>query len=146
MLCHCMVGINASKHTSIQTTLCTTTAKRQVGYMNVLEAKFWPCLGIHQMWLTIFSLLIAWCVCVYTRPCSVAKLKQVDGVSEAKAAMLAPLLQTITDFCETHSLQVNLTDFIFSNTKVIYTLLGQKNGIWWPILVWFHMLPKPLVH
>ncbi|KAM9455992.1 bifunctional 3'-5' exonuclease/ATP-dependent helicase WRN isoform 2-T2 [Clarias gariepinus] len=43
------------------------------------------------------------------RPCSVAKLKQVDGVSEAKAAMLAPLLQTITDFCETHSLQEAVT-------------------------------------
>lgn len=49
------------------------------------------------------------CVCAHvrTRPRSVAKLKLVDGVSEAKAAMLAPLLQTITDFCETHSLQVN---------------------------------------
>ncbi|KAF5901929.1 Werner syndrome ATP-dependent helicase, partial [Clarias magur] len=43
------------------------------------------------------------------RPCSVAKLKQVDGVSEAKAAMLAPLLQTITDFCEIHGLQEAVT-------------------------------------
>ncbi|XP_060764194.1 bifunctional 3'-5' exonuclease/ATP-dependent helicase WRN isoform X2 [Neoarius graeffei] len=43
------------------------------------------------------------------RPCSVAKLKLVDGVSEAKAAMLAPLLQTITDFCQTHGLQEAVT-------------------------------------
>ncbi|KAK3522147.1 hypothetical protein QTP70_026962 [Hemibagrus guttatus] len=43
------------------------------------------------------------------RPCSVAKLKLVDGVSEAKAAMLAPLLQTITDFCQTHDLQEAVT-------------------------------------
>ncbi|XP_072514238.1 bifunctional 3'-5' exonuclease/ATP-dependent helicase WRN isoform X2 [Salminus brasiliensis] len=39
------------------------------------------------------------------RPCTVARLKQVDGVSEAKANMLAPLLQTITEFCQRHSLQ-----------------------------------------
>ncbi|KAI5614227.1 Werner syndrome ATP-dependent helicase [Silurus asotus] len=43
------------------------------------------------------------------RPCSVANLKLVDGVSEAKAAMLAPLLQTITDFCQTHGLQEAVT-------------------------------------
>ncbi|XP_026797631.3 bifunctional 3'-5' exonuclease/ATP-dependent helicase WRN isoform X1 [Pangasianodon hypophthalmus] len=43
------------------------------------------------------------------RPCSVAKLKLVDGVSEAKAAMLAPLLQTITDFCQIHNLQEAVT-------------------------------------
>ncbi|XP_058268435.1 bifunctional 3'-5' exonuclease/ATP-dependent helicase WRN isoform X2 [Hemibagrus wyckioides] len=43
------------------------------------------------------------------RPFSVAKLKLVDGVSEAKAAMLAPLLQTITDFCQTHGLQEAVT-------------------------------------
>ncbi|KAL7847141.1 hypothetical protein SRHO_G00221210 [Serrasalmus rhombeus] len=39
------------------------------------------------------------------RPCTVARLKQVEGVSEAKANMLSPLLQTITKFCQTHSLQ-----------------------------------------
>ncbi|XP_066507446.1 bifunctional 3'-5' exonuclease/ATP-dependent helicase WRN [Hoplias malabaricus] len=39
------------------------------------------------------------------RPCMLDQLKQVDGVSEAKATMLAPLLQTITEFCQMHSLQ-----------------------------------------
>lgn len=55
------------------------------------------------------------------RPCSVAKLKLVDGVSEAKAAMLAPLLQTITDFCQIHGLQVNITtSFIYKTMKFIF--------------------------
>ncbi|XP_062870374.1 bifunctional 3'-5' exonuclease/ATP-dependent helicase WRN isoform X2 [Trichomycterus rosablanca] len=40
-----------------------------------------------------------------SRPCTVARLKLVDGVSEAKAAMLAPLLQTIAEFCQKHGLQ-----------------------------------------
>ncbi|KAI4878830.1 hypothetical protein NFI96_010106 [Prochilodus magdalenae] len=39
------------------------------------------------------------------RPCTVARLMQVDGVSEAKAKMLAPLLQTVTEFCQRHNLQ-----------------------------------------
>uniref|UniRef100_A0AAR2LAZ4 ATP-dependent DNA helicase n=1 Tax=Pygocentrus nattereri TaxID=42514 RepID=A0AAR2LAZ4_PYGNA len=41
------------------------------------------------------------------RPCTVARLKQVEGVSEAKANMLSPLLQTILKFCQMHSLQVD---------------------------------------
>lgn len=61
------------------------------------------------------------CACVYIRPCSVAKLKLVDGVSEAKAAMLAPLLQTITDFCQTHGLQVNTTaSIIYKTVKYVF--------------------------
>ncbi|XP_063066515.1 bifunctional 3'-5' exonuclease/ATP-dependent helicase WRN isoform X2 [Engraulis encrasicolus] len=43
-----------------------------------------------------------------TRPCTVASLKQVDGVSEAKATMLEPLLQTILQFCKTHGLKINV--------------------------------------
>ncbi|XP_007255315.3 Werner syndrome ATP-dependent helicase homolog [Astyanax mexicanus] len=39
------------------------------------------------------------------RPCTVARLKQVDGVSEAKANMLAPLLETITELCQKYNLQ-----------------------------------------
>uniref|UniRef100_A0AAY5EVW8 DNA 3'-5' helicase n=1 Tax=Electrophorus electricus TaxID=8005 RepID=A0AAY5EVW8_ELEEL len=43
------------------------------------------------------------------RPCTVARLKMVDGVSEAKAAMLSPLLQMVAEFCQAHNLQVQLT-------------------------------------
>uniref|UniRef100_A0A8B9RKF7 DNA 3'-5' helicase n=1 Tax=Astyanax mexicanus TaxID=7994 RepID=A0A8B9RKF7_ASTMX len=38
------------------------------------------------------------------RPCTVARLKQVDGVSEAKANMLAPLLEAITELCQKYNL------------------------------------------
>uniref|UniRef100_A0A4W5NA18 DNA 3'-5' helicase n=1 Tax=Hucho hucho TaxID=62062 RepID=A0A4W5NA18_9TELE len=41
------------------------------------------------------------------RPCTVSSLKQVDGVSEAKSSMLAPLLKTIASFCELHNLKVD---------------------------------------
>uniref|UniRef100_A0A673GVK4 DNA 3'-5' helicase n=1 Tax=Sinocyclocheilus rhinocerous TaxID=307959 RepID=A0A673GVK4_9TELE len=41
-----------------------------------------------------------------SRPCSISSLKQVDGVSEAKAAMLTPLIEVILTFCQTHGLQV----------------------------------------
>uniref|UniRef100_A0A3B3QYL5 DNA 3'-5' helicase n=1 Tax=Paramormyrops kingsleyae TaxID=1676925 RepID=A0A3B3QYL5_9TELE len=34
------------------------------------------------------------------RPCSLASLRQVDGVSEAKSSMLVPLLGTIREFCQ----------------------------------------------
>ncbi|XP_051539184.1 bifunctional 3'-5' exonuclease/ATP-dependent helicase WRN-like isoform X1 [Myxocyprinus asiaticus] len=43
------------------------------------------------------------------RPCTVSSLKQVDGVSEAKAAMLTPLIDIIVRFCQTHSLQVDVS-------------------------------------
>uniref|UniRef100_A0AAY5ETP1 DNA 3'-5' helicase n=1 Tax=Electrophorus electricus TaxID=8005 RepID=A0AAY5ETP1_ELEEL len=43
------------------------------------------------------------------RPCTVARLKMVDGVSEAKAAMLSPLLQMVAEFCQAHNLQVSAT-------------------------------------
>ncbi|XP_076875860.1 bifunctional 3'-5' exonuclease/ATP-dependent helicase WRN isoform X2 [Brachyhypopomus gauderio] len=44
------------------------------------------------------------------RPCTVSSLKLVDGVSEAKAAMLAPLLQTVSEFCLAHNLQEVVDD------------------------------------
>ncbi|XP_067290013.1 bifunctional 3'-5' exonuclease/ATP-dependent helicase WRN isoform X2 [Pseudorasbora parva] len=43
------------------------------------------------------------------RPCTTSSLKQVDGVSEAKAAMLTPLIDVIVGFCQTHSLQVDVS-------------------------------------
>ncbi len=44
----------------------------------------------------------------FGRPCSISSLKQVDGVAEAKAAMLTPLIDVILTFCQTHGLQVLL--------------------------------------
>ncbi|XP_077099511.1 bifunctional 3'-5' exonuclease/ATP-dependent helicase WRN isoform X5 [Siphateles boraxobius] len=43
------------------------------------------------------------------RPCSTSSLKQVDGVSEAKASMLTPLIDAIAQFCQTHSLQADVS-------------------------------------
>ncbi|XP_010346985.3 bifunctional 3'-5' exonuclease/ATP-dependent helicase WRN isoform X3 [Saimiri boliviensis] len=47
------------------------------------------------------------------RPTTVAGVKRIDGVSEGKAAMLAPLLEVIKHFCQTNSVQTDL----FSSTK-----------------------------
>ncbi|KFO38193.1 Werner syndrome ATP-dependent helicase [Fukomys damarensis] len=47
------------------------------------------------------------------RPTTVENVKQIDGVSEGKAAMLAPLLDVIKHFCQVNSVQTDL----FSNTK-----------------------------
>ncbi|XP_057184109.1 bifunctional 3'-5' exonuclease/ATP-dependent helicase WRN isoform X2 [Triplophysa rosa] len=43
------------------------------------------------------------------RPWTVSSLKQLDGVSEAKAAMLTPLIDIINTFCHTHTLQVDVS-------------------------------------
>ncbi|XP_063466965.1 bifunctional 3'-5' exonuclease/ATP-dependent helicase WRN isoform X2 [Symphalangus syndactylus] len=47
------------------------------------------------------------------RPTTVENVKRIDGVSEGKAAMLAPLLEVIKHFCQTNSVQTDL----FSSTK-----------------------------
>ncbi|XP_032144169.1 Werner syndrome ATP-dependent helicase isoform X2 [Sapajus apella] len=47
------------------------------------------------------------------RPTTVAGMKRIDGVSEGKAAILAPLLEVIKHFCQTNSVQTDL----FSSTK-----------------------------
>ncbi|EHB18352.1 Werner syndrome ATP-dependent helicase [Heterocephalus glaber] len=47
------------------------------------------------------------------RPTTVENVKQIDGVSEGKATMLAPLLEVIKHFCQANSVQADL----FSNTK-----------------------------
>ncbi|KAK7120062.1 hypothetical protein R3I94_020175 [Phoxinus phoxinus] len=52
------------------------------------------------------------------RPCSTSSLKQVDGVSEAKAAMLTPLIDVIARFCQTHSLQADVSS---SPTPPVHT-------------------------
>ncbi|XP_015848271.1 bifunctional 3'-5' exonuclease/ATP-dependent helicase WRN isoform X1 [Peromyscus maniculatus bairdii] len=47
------------------------------------------------------------------RPTTVENVKQIDGVSEGKATLLAPLLEVITHFCQVNSVQTDL----FSSTK-----------------------------
>ncbi|XP_073075141.1 bifunctional 3'-5' exonuclease/ATP-dependent helicase WRN isoform X2 [Manis javanica] len=47
------------------------------------------------------------------RPTTVENVKKIDGVSEGKATMLAPLLEVIKHFCQINNLQTNF----FSSTK-----------------------------
>ncbi|XP_011799919.1 PREDICTED: Werner syndrome ATP-dependent helicase [Colobus angolensis palliatus] len=47
------------------------------------------------------------------RPTTVENVKRIDGVSEGKAAMLAPLLEVIKHFCQTNNVQTDL----FSSTE-----------------------------
>ncbi|XP_037687240.1 Werner syndrome ATP-dependent helicase isoform X2 [Choloepus didactylus] len=47
------------------------------------------------------------------RPTTVDNVKRIDGVSEGKATMLAPLLEVIKHFCQVNSLQTDL----ISSTK-----------------------------
>lgn len=42
------------------------------------------------------------------RPTTVENMKQIDGVSEGKAALLAPLLEVIKHFCQVTSVQTDL--------------------------------------
>ncbi|XP_030168169.1 Werner syndrome ATP-dependent helicase isoform X2 [Lynx canadensis] len=53
------------------------------------------------------------------RPTTVENVKRIDGVSEGKALMLAPLLEVIKHFCQKNSIQTDL----FPNTK-----LQEKQG------------------
>ncbi|XP_058644644.1 bifunctional 3'-5' exonuclease/ATP-dependent helicase WRN isoform X2 [Onychostoma macrolepis] len=59
-----------------------------------------------------------------SRPCSISSLKQVDGVSEAKAAMLTPLIDVILTFCQTHGLQV---DDSSSSTPPVHTKMSLSS-------------------
>ncbi|XP_043107034.1 Werner syndrome ATP-dependent helicase homolog isoform X2 [Puntigrus tetrazona] len=65
-----------------------------------------------------------------SRPCSISSLKQVDGVSEAKAAMLTPLIDVILAFCQTHSLQVDdsssSTAPVQTESSCEYSSVGQS--------------------
>ncbi|KAL6092768.1 hypothetical protein STEG23_014211, partial [Scotinomys teguina] len=47
------------------------------------------------------------------RPTTVENVKQIDGISEGKATLLAPLLEVIQHFCQVNSVQTDL----FSSTK-----------------------------
>lgn len=56
------------------------------------------------------------------RPTTVEDVKQIDGVSEGKASLLAPLLEVIKHFCQVNSVQTNL----FSSTKPQEDQKSQK--------------------
>ncbi|XP_054990024.1 bifunctional 3'-5' exonuclease/ATP-dependent helicase WRN [Sorex araneus] len=47
------------------------------------------------------------------RPTTVENVKRIDGVSEGKSTMLAPLLEVIRDFCQSNTIQTD----IFSSTE-----------------------------
>ncbi|XP_062933266.1 bifunctional 3'-5' exonuclease/ATP-dependent helicase WRN isoform X2 [Cynocephalus volans] len=47
------------------------------------------------------------------RPTTVENVKRIDGISEGKATMLAPLLEVIKHFCQVNSVQTDL----FASTK-----------------------------
>uniref|UniRef100_A0A673GWC7 DNA 3'-5' helicase n=1 Tax=Sinocyclocheilus rhinocerous TaxID=307959 RepID=A0A673GWC7_9TELE len=64
-----------------------------------------------------------------SRPCSISSLKQVDGVSEAKAAMLTPLIEVILTFCQTHGLQVLLNTEHKSSLKSILSKVADARSL-----------------
>uniref|UniRef100_A0A8D2J917 DNA 3'-5' helicase n=1 Tax=Varanus komodoensis TaxID=61221 RepID=A0A8D2J917_VARKO len=80
------------------------------------------------------------------RPTTVANLKKVDGVSEAKSTILAPLLITIKEFCQENNLQTVLfktsvsreqpdtvlqkdekCSTLTESERITYTLFQEKN-------------------
>ncbi|XP_028921537.1 Werner syndrome ATP-dependent helicase isoform X3 [Ornithorhynchus anatinus] len=61
------------------------------------------------------------------RPTSVQNLITIDGVSEAKSTMLAPLLDVIKIFCQTNNLQ---TDLFSSSRPKEETQLLQKKEVY----------------
>ncbi|XP_048877228.1 Werner syndrome ATP-dependent helicase homolog isoform X2 [Brienomyrus brachyistius] len=65
------------------------------------------------------------------RPCSLASLRQVDGVSEAKSSMLVPLLGTIREFCQAHRLQAGLSP---SSAAPSSETAGPASGVVFPHL------------
>ncbi|KAM6473025.1 bifunctional 3'-5' exonuclease/ATP-dependent helicase WRN isoform 2-T3 [Liasis olivaceus] len=62
-----------------------------------------------------------------TRPTTVVIMKRIDGISEAKSTMLAPLLTIIKEFSQTNNLQTD----IFKNSEMrdqLDTVLQVDNG------------------
>ncbi|KAI1905335.1 hypothetical protein AGOR_G00015040 [Albula goreensis] len=60
------------------------------------------------------------------RPCTVASLKLVDGVSEAKSKMLEPLLRTISEFCHSHGLQVDMSPNSADSSQQPRPVIGKR--------------------
>ncbi|XP_054842075.1 bifunctional 3'-5' exonuclease/ATP-dependent helicase WRN isoform X2 [Eublepharis macularius] len=80
------------------------------------------------------------------RPTTVENVKRVDGVSEAKSAVLVPLLSTIKEFCQANNLQSDIfktcgsraqpqivlplkdgTSTLTQSEHITYTLFQEKN-------------------
>ncbi|KAH0628498.1 hypothetical protein JD844_009771 [Phrynosoma platyrhinos] len=60
------------------------------------------------------------------RPTTIESIKRVDGVSEAKSAMLEPLLTMIKEFCQTNNLQADV--FKTSGSRDQPNIIIQKGG------------------
>ncbi|XP_042305335.1 Werner syndrome ATP-dependent helicase isoform X2 [Sceloporus undulatus] len=60
------------------------------------------------------------------RPTTIESIKRVDGVSEAKSAMLQPLLTVIKEFCQTNNLQTDI--FKTSGSRDQPYIIIQKGG------------------
>ncbi|KAG9353603.1 hypothetical protein JZ751_011724 [Albula glossodonta] len=60
------------------------------------------------------------------RPCTEASLKLVDGVSEAKSKMLEPLLRTISAFCHSHGLQVDMSPNSAESSQQPRPVIGKR--------------------
>uniref|UniRef100_A0A8C4MEZ4 DNA 3'-5' helicase n=1 Tax=Equus asinus asinus TaxID=83772 RepID=A0A8C4MEZ4_EQUAS len=65
------------------------------------------------------------------RPTTVENVKRIDGVSEGKATMLAPLLEVIKHFSQTNSIQTDLfpneARSLSHSVAVTYSLFQEKN-------------------
>uniref|UniRef100_A0A670KA60 DNA 3'-5' helicase n=1 Tax=Podarcis muralis TaxID=64176 RepID=A0A670KA60_PODMU len=67
------------------------------------------------------------------RPTTVENMKRVDGVSEVKSTMLAPLLVTIKEFCQANDLQVRYLQkdggcsTLTESERTTYTLFQEKS-------------------
>ncbi|XP_039076810.1 Werner syndrome ATP-dependent helicase isoform X2 [Hyaena hyaena] len=61
------------------------------------------------------------------RPTTVENVKRIDGVSEGKALMLAPLLEVIKHFCQTNNIQTDLFPYTKPLEKQRNSLM-VKNG------------------
>ncbi|XP_075060702.1 bifunctional 3'-5' exonuclease/ATP-dependent helicase WRN isoform X2 [Mixophyes fleayi] len=60
------------------------------------------------------------------RPTSVENLKKIDGVSEAKANMLAPLVMTVKEFCLTNSLKADYSSICDSKLQTTVTVSKES--------------------
>ncbi|CAH2292501.1 Werner syndrome ATP-dependent helicase [Pelobates cultripes] len=61
------------------------------------------------------------------RPTTVENMKKLDGVSEAKASMLAPLVAVVKEFCLANSLQTDI--FASSKTNLEANVVIQKGPV-----------------
>lgn len=81
-------------------------------------------------------------------------MKRIDGVSEGKSTMLAPLLDVIKDFCQINHVQVKYTIFQdhTDNTLFFFFFTISKTPIFLVFSIFEYMLerkvtfPFPFLH